>query len=166
MNLPSATGRADRHLEGFADPEARLRAGTPLPHGFLLFLKLLRVGMPLPHGFPLFLNPLKVGTPLPHGFPLFLKPLRAVTLPPQNFRPSGVLERAGRAFPSRLPALSGPFKSLSSAAQLWGRGGVSAAQGWRWRFPGSLRSLSRLGTRCGWEGLLPPAASGSTILVF
>lgn len=149
MNLPSATGRADRHLEGFADPEARLRAGTPLPHGFLLFLKLLRVGRPLPHGFqpflkllkagtplphgfPLFLNALKVGTPLPHGFPLFLKPLRAVTLPPQNFRPSGVLERAGRAFPSqksfpftarsafpsRLPALSGPFKSLSSAAQL------------------------------------------------
>lgn len=121
MNLPSATGRADRHLEGFADPEARLRAGTPLPHGFLLFLKLLRVGrplphgfqpflkllkvgMPLPHGFPLFLKLLKVGTPLPHGFPLFLKPLRAVTLPPQNFRPSGVLERAGRAFPSQREA--------------------------------------------------------------
>lgn len=101
MNLPSATGRADRHLEGFADPEARLRAGTPLPHGFLLFLKLLRVGRPLPHGFQPFLKLLKVGTPLPHGFPLFLKPLRAVTLPPQNFRPSGVLERAGRAFPSQ-----------------------------------------------------------------
>lgn len=52
MNLPNAIGRAGRHLEGFADPEVGLRAGTPSPHSFLPFLRLPRAGTLSPHSFP------------------------------------------------------------------------------------------------------------------